>query len=74
MKGGFAEGGGGFGGGGRGTNERPGSDHMISGPIRGLKKTTDDGADTQRHGIGDSITELAQLGRFSENCPKTCVQ
>ena len=29
------------------TNERPGTDHVTSGPIRGLKKTATDGADIQ---------------------------
>ena len=27
------------------TNERPGTDHVILGPMRGLKKTASDGAD-----------------------------
>ena len=35
-----------------------GTDHVISGPMRGLKKYTD--------GHGVSITELAQWGQFSE--------
>ena len=40
---------------------------MISGPIRGLGKTAPDGADTHTHGHGDSMTESAQWGQFSEN-------
>ena len=32
---------------GGGGNERPGTDHMTSGPIRGLKKTAPDGTDRQ---------------------------
>ena len=45
---------------------------MISGPIRVPgEKTAPDGADKQTHtqtnGHGDSMTELAQWGRFSEN-------
>ena len=37
MKGGGDEGG--------RINERPGTDHVISGPMRDLKKTAPDGAD-----------------------------
>ena len=33
-------------GGGGGTNERPGTDHVTRGPMRGLKKTAPDGANT----------------------------
>ena len=56
-----------FWGGGRGgTNETPGTDHVIWGPMRGLEKNC-----TQRRtptdGHGDSMTEMAQWGRFSEN-------
>ena len=39
---------------------------MISGPIRGLKKTAPDGADTLTDGHGDSMTEWAQWGGCSE--------
>ena len=49
------------------TNERPGTDHMILGPMRGLKKTAHNGADIQKDGHGDSMTDLAQWGPFSEN-------
>ena len=66
------------------NNERPGtdhvisgplkgleSDHVISGPMRGLKKThgewTDRHTDRRTDGHRNSTTELAQLGRFSEN-------
>ena len=56
------------------NNERPGNDHVTSEPMRGLKKTAPDGADrqkdTQTHGHGNSITELAQWGRFNENTKK----
>ena len=34
--------------GGWGTNERPVTDHVISEPMRGLKKTAPDGADRER--------------------------
>ena len=46
------------------TNERPGTEHVISWPMRGLKKTAPDGADRHkdRHGHGNSITESAQWG------------
>ena len=44
--------------------------HVISGPMRGLKKTASDGAnrhtEPQTDGHGDSKTESAQWGRFSE--------
>ena len=47
------------------TNERPGTDHVISGPMRGLEKTVFDGADNQTnkqtHGHGDSMTNSASL-------------
>ena len=33
-------------------NERPGTDHVISGPMRGLKKTAPDGAKPQTNGHG----------------------
>ena len=49
------------------TIERPGTDHVISGPMRGLKKTASDGADKHTPGHCDSMTESAQWGRFSEN-------
>ena len=57
------------GGGGRegGPMRSLGTDHVISGPMKCLKKTASDGADRQNHGHGDSMTELAQWGRFSEN-------
>ena len=47
------------------ANERPGTSHVISGPMRGLEQIAPDGANTHTH--GDSMTELAQGGRFSEN-------
>ena len=46
------------------TNERPGTDHVISGPTRGLEKTASDGADRQNHRQTDkncdSMTESAK--------------
>ena len=44
-----------------------GTDHVISGSMRGLRKTPSDGANRHTDGHGDSMTELAQWGRFSEN-------
>ena len=35
--------------------------------MRGLKKTSPDGAEPQTDRNGDSMTESAQWGRFSEN-------
>ena len=55
-------------GGGMGgwANERPGTDHVTSGPMIGLEKTALDGANTntQPHmdGHGNSMTESAQWG------------
>ena len=51
-----------------GSNEGPGTDYVISGSIRGLKKTAPDGANTQTdgqviHRHGDSIAELADSVR-----------
>ena len=58
------------------TNEGPGTDHVMSGPMRGLKKTAPDGADRQtdkeKHGHGNSMTNLAKWGQVGENhndCP-----
>ena len=48
-------------------NERPGTDHVVSGPMRGLKKTAPDGADTHIHGHANTMTESARWGLFSEN-------
>ena len=67
-----------LGGWGESTNERPGNDHVISGPMRGLeKKTASDGANTQTHkqtdGHHNSITKSAQWGRFSENYDKESI-
>ena len=64
-----------MGGRGKGGEGRPmkglGTDHVISGPMRGLEKTASDGADKhtnrQTHGHCNFMTELAQWGRFSEN-------
>ena len=38
------------------TNERPGTDHVISGPMRGLEKTAPDGANTHTHTHPDMAT------------------
>ena len=46
--------------GGEGTNDRPGADHVTSGPMRGLEKTAPDGADTHTSAgpiaIGSTLT------------------
>ena len=58
--------------GGVGTNERPGTDHVTSGPIKGLGKKLHPMAQTNRQthrhpgGHGDSMTETAHWGQFSE--------
>ena len=54
------------GGGEGGTNETPGTDHVTSMPMRGLKNAPD-GTEPHTHGHHDSMTESAQWGRFSEN-------
>ena len=46
-------------GGGRLTNERPGTDPVISGPMKGLKKTASDGAHTQIDRQTDIATKAA---------------
>ena len=57
---------------GGGTNERLRTEHVISGPMRGLKKLN---LMAQTHkqtdGHGDSMTESAQWGRFSDNYIRT---
>ena len=60
--------------GGARTNERPGTDHVISGPMGGLEKNCtrwrkqkDEQTDKKTDKHGDSMTESAQWGRFSEN-------
>ena len=45
-----------MGGGGR-TNEMPGTDYGTRGPMRGLERTTPDGANTQ----ADRHTDMATL-------------
>ena len=52
-----------------GENEMHGTNHVTSGPMRGLKKCTRWHKQTHRNtfGHGDSMTESAQLGQFSEN-------
>ena len=57
-----------------GTNERRGTDHVTSGPMRGLEKKCTrrrKQTDKQTHRHGESMTELAQWGRFREN-PLEC--
>ena len=43
------------------TNERPGTDHVISVPMRGIKKCTFC-ANVQTDGHGNSMAESAQWG------------
>ena len=49
---------------------RLGTDHLISGPMRGLKKAASVGANRQIHrqidGYFDTMTESAQWGRLRE--------
>ena len=53
---------------GVGPNERPGTDHVISGPIRGLKKLHPMAqTDTHPDGHSDSINNSTQRGRVGEN-------
>ena len=51
------------------TNESPGTDHVTSGPMRGLKKKLHPMTQTnkQTDAYGNSMTESAHWGRFSEN-------
>ena len=52
------------------TNERPGTDNVISGPMRGLEKNCTrwrTQTDKQTSGHGDSMTNSAQWGRVGEN-------
>ena len=52
------------------TNERPGTDHGTSGPMRGLEKKLHLMAQTDiqvTDGHGDSMTNSAQRGRVGEN-------
>ena len=56
--------------GGGTTNEWPGTDHVMSGPVRGLTKMhlmahTNTHTHTHTHGHGDSMTESAKWGWFS---------
>ena len=43
------------------TNERPGTDHVISGPMRGLEKTATDGANRHPEIHTDKYTNMATL-------------
>ena len=57
---------GGGGGGREGETMRDlGTDHVISGPMRGLKKPASNGANIQTDGHGDYMTESAKWSRFS---------
>ena len=51
-----------------------GTDHVISGPMRGLEKNSirwRKQKDTNTDGHGDSMTDPAQWGRVSENLSLT---
>ena len=58
---------------GRGVRGRPGTDHVNSGPMRGLEKKlhlmaqTDTQTDRHTDGHGDLLTNSAQWGRVGEN-------
>ena len=58
------------------ANERPGTDHVILRPMRGLYKNCTRwlNRQTDRHteGHGDLLTNSAQWGRVGENGCKTC--
>ena len=43
------------------------TDHVISGSKRGLEKTANKQTNLLTDGHGESMTESAQWGRFSEN-------
>ena len=47
------------------TNERPGNDHVTSGPMRGLNAPG--GAHIHTHGHGDSMTEQSGKLVFGGN-------
>ena len=50
------------------TKKGPGTDHVISGPMRGLKKLQQMAqTDTHTDGHRNSMTKSAQWGRFIEN-------
>ena len=64
---------GGRGLGGRETNERPGTDNVTSGQMRGLEKNctrwcrqTDKQTDKQTDGHRDSMNETSRWDRFSK--------
>ena len=49
------------------------TDHVISMPIRGVEKTSSDGANKQTdRGHGNFMTESAQWGRFRESSTNNC--
>ena len=56
------------------TNTRPGTDHVVSEPMRGHEKNAPNGSnrqtdiqtDIQTNGYGNSMSKFAKLGRFSE--------
>ena len=57
------------------TNERPGTDHVTSGPMRGLEKNCTRWrrqTHIQTDGHGDSMTESAQWVRFNGGKKKLC--
>ena len=56
------------------TNERPGIDHVISGPMRGLKKTAPDGANTHIDFISTRNVDLADTSTRKEVLRKTTLK
>ena len=57
------------------TNERPGSDPVIWGPLRGLEKNRTrwrKQKNSQPDGHGDSLTNSAQRGQVGENIWRVC--
>ena len=62
------------GGGSGGTNDRPETDHVTSGPMRGLEKYPDSANRHPDGQNGDSMTESAKWGQFRENLPCSKIQ
>ena len=54
------------------TNERPGSDHLISGPMRGLGKNCPNGADRHTHSQTDGHSDSNTV-KVNVSC-QPCVQ
>ena len=55
----------------RGPMRGMGTDHVISGPMRGLKKTASDAANRQISGHCDSMTESAKWADSVKNLLKS---